>query len=102
MKKAPALSVGAIGFAIVIIALDFAVIRAACLSPRPVERASPGAPVLPGMLAGRLLSRGPDGRAVFAFFLLPMINALLIRRLPFVARKSHGRDRRVRHRRRRG
>ena len=78
MKKASGLSVGAIGFAIVIIALDFAVIRAACLSPRPEERASPGALLLPGMLAGRLLSRGPDGWAVFAFFLLPMINALLI------------------------
>jgi hypothetical protein len=78
MKKASRLSVGAIGFAIVIIALDFAVIRAACLSPRPEERASPGAPLFPGMLAGRLLSRGPDGWAVFAFFLLPMINALLI------------------------
>jgi hypothetical protein len=78
MKKASGLSVGAIGIAIVIIALDFAVIRAACLSPRPEERARPGAPLLPGMLAGRLLSRGPDGWAVFAFFLLPMINALLI------------------------
>jgi hypothetical protein len=78
MKKASGLSVAAIGFATVIIALDFAVMRAACLSPRSEERASPGAPVLPGMLAGRLLSRAPDGWAVFAFFLLPMINALLI------------------------
>jgi hypothetical protein len=78
VKKVSGLSVGAIGFAILVIALDFAVIRAACLSPRPEERASPGAPLLPGMLAGRLLSRGPDGWAVFAFFLLPMINALLI------------------------
>jgi hypothetical protein len=78
MKKAAALSVGAIGFAILVLALNFAVIRAACLSPRPEERARPGAPLLPGMLAGRLLSRGPDGSAVFAFFLLPMIDALLI------------------------
>jgi hypothetical protein len=78
MKKGTALSVGAIGFAILVIALDFAVIRAACLSPRPEERARPEAPLLPGILAGRLLSRGPDGWAVFAFFLLPMINALLI------------------------
>jgi hypothetical protein len=78
MKKVSGLSVGAIGFAIFVIALDFAVIRVACLSPRPEERAGPGAPLLPGMLAGRLLSRGPDGWAVFAFFLLPMIDALLI------------------------
>jgi hypothetical protein len=78
MKKAAGLSVGAIGFAIVVIALDFAVVRAACLRPTPQERATTGAPFLPGRLAGRLLSRGPDGWAVFAFFLLPMINALLI------------------------
>jgi hypothetical protein len=67
MKKASGLSVGAIGLAILVIALDFAVVRAACLSPRPEERARPGAPLLPGMLAGRLLSRGPDGWGVFAF-----------------------------------
>jgi hypothetical protein len=79
MKKAFALSVGGIGFAILIIALDFAVIRAACLSPRPDERTKPGAPLLPGTLAGRLLlSRGPGRWAVFAFFLLPMIDALMI------------------------
>jgi hypothetical protein len=78
MKKVSGLSVGAIGFAILVIALDFAVIRFACLSPRQEERAGPGAPLLPGILAGRLLSRGPDGWAVFAFFLLPMIDALLI------------------------
>ena len=69
MKKPAGLSVGAIGFAILVMALDFAVVRAACLSPTPQ---------LPGMLAGRLLSRGPDRWAVFVFFLLPMINAILI------------------------
>jgi hypothetical protein len=78
VKKVWGLSVGAIGFAILVIALDFAVIRAACLSPRPEESATPGAPLLPGMLAGRLLRRGPDGWAVFAFFLMPMINTVLI------------------------
>ena len=79
MKKTAGLSVAAIGFAILVMALDFAVVRAACLSPRSEEkREYPGAPLLPGHLAGRLLSRGPDGWAVFAFFLLPMINALLI------------------------
>jgi hypothetical protein len=78
MKKISRLSVGAIGFAIFVIALDFAVIRVACLSPRPEERARPGALLLPGMLAGRLLSPGSHGWAVFAFFLLPMIDALLI------------------------
>jgi hypothetical protein len=69
MKKPAGLSVGAIGFAILVIALDFAVIRAACLGPRP-ER--------PVHLYDRLLGRGSGGWAVFAFFLLPMINALLI------------------------
>jgi hypothetical protein len=79
MKKAAGLSVGAIGFAILVIALDFAVVRAACFSPAPQERANyTGVRLLPGMVAGRLLSRGPDGWAVFAFFLLPMINVLLI------------------------
>jgi hypothetical protein len=78
MKKTAALSVGAIGFAILVIALDLAVVRAACLSPTLQERTTTGALSLPGMLAGRLLSREPDGWAVFAFFLLPMINALLI------------------------
>ena len=78
MKKPTGLSVGAIGFAILLIALDLAVVRAACLSPTPQERASVGALLLPGMLAGRLLSREPDGWAVFFFFLLPMINALMI------------------------
>jgi hypothetical protein len=78
VKKVAGLSVGGIGFAILVIALDFAVVRAACLSPTPQERVTTGAPLLPGMLAGRLLKRGPDGWAVFAFFLLPMINAILI------------------------
>ena len=40
MKKPAGLSVGAIGFAILVIALDFAVVRAACLSPTPQERAT--------------------------------------------------------------
>jgi hypothetical protein len=79
VNKVVGLSVGALGFAILVIALDFAVVRAACLSPTPQERGTPmGVPLLPVILAGRLLSRGPDGWAVFAFFLLPIINALLI------------------------
>jgi hypothetical protein len=78
VKTVAGLSVGTIGFAILVIALDFAVVRAACFSPTPQERLTTGAPLLPGMLAGRLLKRGPDGWAVFAFFLLPMINVLLI------------------------
>jgi hypothetical protein len=78
VKNVVGLSVGAIGFAILVIALDFAVVRATCLSPTPQERTTTGAPLLPGMLAGRLLGRRPDGWAVFVFFLLPMINALLI------------------------
>ena len=69
MKKPTGLSVGAIGFSILVIALDFAVIRTACLSPRPE---------FPVHLYHQLLGRGSGGWAVFAFFLLPMINALLI------------------------
>jgi hypothetical protein len=69
MKKPAGLSVGAIVFAILVIALDFAVIRAACLGPR-LE--------LPADLHDRLIGRGSGESAVFAFFLLPMINALLI------------------------
>ena len=65
MKKAAGLSVGAIGFAILVIALDFAVIRAACRSPTQQEWATTGASILPGTLAGRLLRRGPDGWASF-------------------------------------
>jgi hypothetical protein len=61
VKKVGGLSVGGIGFAILVIALDFAVVRAAFLSPTPQERVTTGAPLLPGMLAGRLLKRGPDG-----------------------------------------
>ena len=68
MKKPAGLSVGAMGFSILVIALDFAVIRAACLGPGPE---------LPVHLVDRLLGRGSDGWVVFAFFLLPMINALL-------------------------
>ncbi len=69
MKKPVGLSVGAIGFSILVIALDFAVVRAACLSPRPQ---------LPVHLVDRLLGRGSDRWAAFAFFLLPMIDFLLI------------------------
>jgi hypothetical protein len=69
MEKTAGISVGAIGFAILVIALDFAVVRAAWLSPTPLH---------PAELTGRLLSGGAFGWAVFAFFLLPMINALLI------------------------
>jgi hypothetical protein len=69
MNKPAGLSVGTIGFSILVIALDFAVIRAACLGPRPE---------LPVHLVDRLLGRGAGEWAVFAFFLLPMIDALLI------------------------
>src|SRR5579883_982102 len=76
--KGSGLSVAAIGFAILVIAMDFAVIRAAFLSPGSGGWAEPGRPLLPGMLAARFLRPRPDEWAVFAFFLLPMINALLI------------------------
>ena len=78
MGRAAGFSAGAIGFAILIIALDLAMVRAACFGPTPQDWANPGAPLLPGMLAGRLLDPGPDAWAGFAFFLLPMINGLLI------------------------
>ena len=54
MKKACGLSVRAIGFAILIIGLDFAVIRDACLIRKPGE---PGntVPLRPGMVSGRLI-----------------------------------------------
>lgn len=69
------LSVAAIGFAILVIAIDFAVIRAAFLSAGPVgwERG-----LLPNMLGNQFLSPRVPGWAVFAYFLLPMIDALLI------------------------
>ena len=78
MKKVSRLSVSAAGFAILIIALDFAVIRGACLRPMPEVEPRYGPPFLPGMVVARLLGRRADGWVVFAFFLLPMINALLI------------------------
>src|SRR5438552_4185113 len=76
--KSSGISVAAIGFAILVIAIDFAVSRAAFLSPGSGGWAEPGRPLLPGMLAARFLSLGREGWAVFAFFLLPMIDALLI------------------------
>src|SRR5436309_719933 len=76
--KTSGLSVAAIGFAILVIAIDFAVIRAAFLIPGSGGWAEPGRPLLPGMLAARLLRPSPEGWAVFAFYLLPMIDALLI------------------------
>ena len=78
MKKPAGLSVGAIGFAILVIALDFAVIRAAFLSPGSQGWPEPGRPLLPSVLAARFLKPRPDEWAAFAFFLLPMIEALLI------------------------
>lgn len=69
MKRPAGLSVGAIGFAILVIALDFAVLRAACLGPGSE---------LPADLYDRLLRRASGEWLVFAFFLLPMINTLLI------------------------
>jgi hypothetical protein len=70
--------VAAIGFAILVIAIDFAVIRAAFLSPGPKGWGEPGVRLLPHMLADPIFGPGPKGWAVFAFFLLPMIDALLI------------------------
>ena len=76
--KASGLSLAAIGFTILVIAIDFAVIRAALLSPGTGGWAEPGAPLLPGTLVGPIISARPKGWAIFAFFLLPMIDALLI------------------------
>src|SRR5277367_5508105 len=76
--KASRLSVAAIGFAILVIAIDFAVILAAFLSPGPKGWGEPGVRLLPHMLADPIFGPGPRGWAVFAFFLLPMIDALLI------------------------
>ena len=76
--KASRLSVAAIGFAILVIAIDFAVIRAAFLSSMSEGWGEPGVRLLPHMLADPIFGPGPKGWAVFAFFLLPMIDALLI------------------------
>jgi hypothetical protein len=76
--KAPGLSLTAIGFAILVIAIDLAVIRAAFLGPGPEGSAGPGTRLLPHMLADPVLGPGREGWAIFAFFLLPMIDALLI------------------------
>ena len=76
--KASRLSVAAIGFAILVIAIDFAEIRAAFLSPGPKGWGEPGVRLLPHMLKDPIFGPGPKGWAVFAFFLLPMIDALLI------------------------
>ena len=76
--KFSGVSVAAIGFAILVIAIDFAVIRTAFLSSLLRAWAEPGARLLPGMLASPIFGPGPKGWAVFAFFLLPMIDALLI------------------------
>ena len=76
--KASGLSVAAIGFAILVIAIDFAVIRAAFLSPGPKDGGNPEHAYCQTCWPIRLLSPGPNGWAVFAFFLLPMIDALLI------------------------
>jgi hypothetical protein len=70
--------VAAIGFAILVIAIDFAVIRAAFLGPGPAGWGNLGVPLMPHMLADPIFGPGPKGWAVFAFFLLPMIDALLI------------------------
>ncbi len=99
MKKTAGLSVGAIGFAILVMALDFAVVRAACLSPRSKNGIPWSTP-----------SAGPSGRSapqprarrVGRLRLLPAADdqCPLDRRLPLAAaRSSHRRDSRVRHRR---
>jgi hypothetical protein len=73
--KSSGFSLPAMGFAILVIAIDFAVIRAAFLSAGPVgwERG-----LLPNMLGNQFLSPRVPGWPVFAYFLLPMIDALLI------------------------
>jgi hypothetical protein len=76
--KSSGIAVAAIGFAILVIAIDFAVIRAAFLSPGPKGWGEPGVRLLPHMLADPIFGPGPKGWVVFAFFLLPMIDALLI------------------------
>jgi hypothetical protein len=76
--KTCGLSVAAIGFAILVIAIDFAVIRTAFLSSLLRAWAEPGARLLPGMLASPIFGPGPKRMGGFAFFLLPMIDALLI------------------------
>lgn len=76
--KSFGISVGALGFAILVIAIDFAVIRAAFLSAGSVGWANAGARLLPHMLGAQFFSPRLPGWAVFAYFLLPMIDALLI------------------------
>jgi hypothetical protein len=76
--KASGLSVAAIGFAILVIAIDFAVIRAAFLSPGSKGWGEPGVRLLPHVLADSIFGPGLKGWAVFAFCLLPVIDALLI------------------------
>jgi hypothetical protein len=76
--KASGLSLTAIGFAILVLAMDFAVIRGAFLGPGSEHWAEPGASLLPHMLADPVFNPGPKRWAVFAFFLLPMIDAVLI------------------------
>jgi hypothetical protein len=76
--KPPKLSVAAVGFAILVIAMDIAVIRAALLRAGPEGWGKPGAGLLPHMLADPIFGPGPKGWAVFAFVLLPMIDALMI------------------------
>jgi hypothetical protein len=73
--KSSGFSLPAMGFAILVIAIDFAVIRAAFLSAGPVgwERG-----LLPNMLGNQFLSPRVPGWPVFAYFLLPVIDALLI------------------------
>ncbi len=74
--KATGLSVAAITFAILVIAIDSAVIRAAFLGPH--NSLEPGRPLLPSMFGGNFLDPKQKVWAVFAYYLLPMIDALLI------------------------
>jgi hypothetical protein len=79
VMKSSGISVAAIGFGILVITIDLATIRAAFL-PSTEELARLGLPVLelPGALPARFLIPESNGWAVFAFFSLPMIDALLI------------------------
>ncbi|MHC5539459.1 hypothetical protein ACYOEI_14675 [Singulisphaera rosea] len=72
--KVSRLSVGAIGFAILVVAINFAVIRATFLGA--VKAAD--LHVLPHILVDPIISPTPDYWAVFSFYLLPMLDALLI------------------------
>lgn len=85
----PGVSLAGIGFAVLVIAIDFAVVRKALVDRLPPGSAGPSGSLLPHMLADTVYNLGPAGPATFAFFLLPMIDVLLIR--AYLLRRSDGR-----------